>query len=244
MATNPSPAPNVAVENVPEPHPSLQRPPTGAPGGPELPPTIALTLPEYHRLRDVERQLNDFHESAQKDLEAKEQARIQVLAEKGQIEEALKQQRAAWEQKHAEATSKFMALESQVLEERLDTVFTKAFMGRECIGQTAEQKALTAAMLINTLKSEFIAEREPSSGSIVTIHKPTRRPAADVLKEMLDSPLYSQYFAPTVRGGSGSDASRPPAIPVVQGSLQDFANAWRAQQGHNDLAVGFRPVRK
>ena len=55
------------------------------------------------RWRSSSRSSRSCQQSA---LEAKEAERLRVLAEKGQIEEALTQQRKTWEQKHAEAVSR------------------------------------------------------------------------------------------------------------------------------------------
>src|SRR5436305_1204453 len=103
------------------PHPDLTRPPVGATGGPPVPPTVPLTVDEYQRLRGIERQLDEYRTAQQRALDEKEQARLQALADKGKVQEALEEQRKSWESKHNEAITKYAALETQIVQERKAT---------------------------------------------------------------------------------------------------------------------------
>lgn len=241
MATVTSPAGQAAETSV-DPNPAFQRPPVGAPGGPPIPPTVPVTVDEYKRLRDIEQQLNEFQRTQQAALEAKEAERIKALAEKGQIEEALNQTRASWEQKHNDALSRYTQLEKQVFAERRDSVISSAFRGRQFVGQTPDQQASTASMLQRLIEDKFETTRDGASGALVVREKGTGRPAADVLKSLLDSPEYALFFMPTTRGGSGSDAFRapapPPNAPPQPGSLEAIAAQMREKQGQYQ-AFGF-----
>jgi hypothetical protein len=217
--------------SAPAHHPDSTRPPVGAAGEPSVPPTIPLTVEEYQRLRSLEKQLEEFQKIQQSALEAKEAERLRALAEKGQIEEALAQQRKAWEQKHAEAVSRYGQLEQQIHAERKNTAIAEAFHGRSFIGETPEQRATTAAMVRRLLHDDFETTRD-ASGSLVVREKVSGRPAAEVLRERLDSPQFAIFFAPSSRGGSGSDGTRSPANPqpIQPGSLEAIASEWRNRQ--------------
>jgi hypothetical protein len=203
----------------------------GAAGGPPIPPTIPLTVDEYQRLRSLEKQLDEFQKQQQSALDAKEAERLHALAEKGQIEEALAQQRKAWEQKHAEVVSRYSSLEQQIHAERKNTAIAEAFHGRAFVGETPEQKSATAAMVRRLLQDDFETTRD-ASGSLVVREKVSGRPATEVLNERLDSPQFAIFFAPASRGGSGSDGTRPPANPQISqpGSLESIASDWRNRQ--------------
>ena len=164
-------------------------------------------------------------------LEAKEAERLRALAEKGQIEEALAQQRKAWEQKHAEAVSRYTQLEQQVHAERKNSAIAEAFHGRTFVGETPEQKAATAAMVRRLLQDDFETTRD-ASGALVVREKVSGRPAAEVLRERLDSPQFAIFFAPSSRGGSGTEGTRPPASlqPTQPGSLEAIVSDWRNRQ--------------
>jgi hypothetical protein len=242
-----SPPPNSSSSTYPQstpgPHPDFARPPLppsggpGVAGGPALPPsggpapTIPLTVDEYQRLRSLERQLDEFQKMQQSALEAKEAERLRALAEKGQIEEALAQQRKAWEQRHAEAVSRYSHLEQQIQAERKNTAIAEAFHARSFVGETPEQKAATAAMVRRLLHDDFETTHD-ASGALVVREKVSGRPAAEVLRERLDSPQFAIFFAPSSRGGSGSDGTRPPANPqsTQPGSLDAIVSDWRNRQ--------------
>jgi hypothetical protein len=219
----------------------VQEPPAGVEGERQEVKTVPLSVEEYQRLRLLEKQLEEFQKVQQATIDAKEAERLRVLAEKGQIEEALAQQRSAWEQKHAEALSRYTQLEQQVYSERKNTAISEAFAGRAFVGDTAEQRATTAAMVRRLLQDDFETTRD-GAGTLVVRDKVSGRPAAEVLRERLSTPQFAIFFAPSSRGGSGSDGSRPPAnpLPSQPGSLEAIVSDWRNRQTQYQ-AFGLRP---
>jgi len=210
----------------------------GAPAEPEAP----LSADERRRLRSLESQLQEFRRMQEAALEIKEKERLRALAEKGQIEEALDQQRKTWEQKHAEALSRYTLLEQQVFGERKAAAIAEACQGRSFVGETAEQKAAAAAMVRRLLQDEFETVREPS-GALTVREKASGRPAADALRERLESPQFAIFFAPTSRGGAGGDASRPYAAPrgAQPGSLEAIVGQWKERQNQYQ-SFGLHPI--
>jgi hypothetical protein len=203
--------------------------------------TIPLSVEEYQRLRSLEKQLEEYRDLQQSMLEAKEVERLRVLAEKGQVEEALAQQRKTWEQKHAEAVSRYTQLEQQVHAERASAAIAESFYGRTFVGDTPEQRSATAAMVRRLLQDEFETTRD-ASGSLTVRDKVSGRPAAEVLRERLNSPQFAIFFAPSSRGGSGSDGTRLPASlqPNQPGSLEAIVSDWRNRQNKYQ-SFGLRP---
>jgi hypothetical protein len=212
---------------VSAPYPSASAPPAG----PAVPPTIPLTVEEYQRLRSLEKQLEEVQKAQQATLEAKEAERLRALAEKGQIEDALAQQRKSWEQKHAEALSRYTQLEQQIHSERKGSAIAEAFQGRTFVGDNPEQRAATAAMVRRLLHDDFETTRD-ASGALVVREKVSGRPAADVIRERLDSAEFAIFFAPSSRGGSGADGTRPSASALANqpGSLDAIVSEWRNRQ--------------
>jgi hypothetical protein len=212
-----------------------------APPAPPAPTTVPLSVEEYQRLRSLEKQLEEFQKLQQCALEAKEAERLRLLAEKGQIEEALAQQRTAWEQKHAEVLSRYSQLENQVHTERKNMAIVEAFHGRSFVGETTEQRNATAAMVRRLLEDDFETTRD-AGGALAVREKLTGRPAFDVLRERLESPQFALFFAPYSRGGSGADGTRPPASPQLSqpGSLDAIVADWRNRQTQYQ-SFGLRP---
>ncbi|APW59230.1 hypothetical protein [Paludisphaera borealis] len=209
---------------------------------PTAPGPAALTAEEQQRLRTLESQLKEYQRLQEATLEQKESERLRALAEKGQIEEALSQQRQAWEQKHAEALSRYSSLERQVYEERKTAAIAEAFHGRSFVGDSPEQKTAAAAMVRRLLQDEFETVRD-ASGALLVRDKVSGRPAAEAIRERLDSAQFAIFFAPSSRGGSGSDGTRAPALPhsVQPGSLESIASQFRDRQNQYQ-SFGLHPL--
>ncbi|MGC8642196.1 MAG: hypothetical protein ACP5XB_20220 [Isosphaeraceae bacterium] len=223
------------------PQSDTQNSPAASPDSPPAPTTIPLSVEEYQRLRSLERQIEDFQKLQQATLEAKEADRLRLMAEKGQIEEALDQQRRTWEQKHNEVQNRYNQLEQQVHTERRDRAIIEALHGRSFVGDTPEQRSAKAAMVQRVLRDDFETTRD-ASGALVVRDKATGRPAADVLRERLDSSEFAFFFTPSSRGGSGADGTRLPASPTLNqpGSLDAIAAVYRNKLSQHQ-SFGLRP---
>jgi hypothetical protein len=207
-----------------------------------VPPTGPAQGEERQRLRALEAQLMEVQRQQEATLEAKEQERLRALAEKGQIEEALEQQRRAWERKHSDAVSRYTLLEQQVFGERKSAAIAEALQGRTFVGDSPEQRSAAAAMVRRLLQDEFETVRE-GSGSLVVRERASSRPAAEALRERLDSPQFAIFFAATSRGGAGGDASRPHvALRGSQpGSLEAIVDQWKDRQNQYQ-SFGLHPL--
>lgn len=206
------------------------------------PQTIPLTVEEYQRFRSIEKQLEEIQSQQQSALEAKEAERLKVLAEKGQVEDALNEQRKSWEQKHAEAQNRFAQLEQQIQAERKNTLIAETLRGRQFVGETAEQRSAAAAMVHRLLQDDFETTRD-TSGIVVVREKTTGRPAAEAIRERLESPQFALFFAAASRGGAGSDGTRGPVHPKQSqpGSLEAIVSQWKARQNAYQ-SFGLHPV--
>ena len=97
-------------------------------------------------------------------------------------------------------------------------------------------------MVRRLIQDEFETVRD-ASGVLVVRDRASGRPAAEAIRERLDSPQYAIFFAPSSRGGSGSDGTRPPASPhsLQPGSLESIASQWRDRQTQYK-AIGLHPL--
>jgi hypothetical protein len=218
----PAPTTGQNPQTTPPPHPDFGKPPA-APG--EVRPAPVMLAPddylainrELERLRGVERQ-------TQAALDAAEQQRLKVLAEKGSIEEAMNGLRQSYEAKVQAEADRARQVETQWLGEKKVSAIAEALAGRQFAG--SDPKA-TAAMVRRLLESEVEAVRD-NAGNPVVRHQATLRPAADYLKERLESPEFAVFFAATNRGGSGSNGAIPAApTPSNPSSYDAFAQAYR-----------------
>jgi hypothetical protein len=165
--------------------------------------------------------LREFQKGVQAQLDAKEKERLKILGEKEGVEKALAEQAGAWEKKHAEVIAERAAVESAWLAEKTNAAINEALAGRQ---YNSEDPAETAKLVRGILALELEAVRGPD-GQPVVRHKGTLKPAADYLKERLDSKALAGLFKPTSAAGAGGSGSQPangtPAPPPEPGSVQD-----------------------
>ncbi len=221
--------------------------PTPTPS-PTPPPTVPLAVDEYQRLRGIETQLAQFQAAKDAEIAAKEAERIKALADKGQVDQALEESRKAYEARLNESTAKYADLERQVFNERKGAVIVGAFAGRSFVGQTAEEQARTASQVRTLLEGQFETVRD-ATGSLVVRDKVTGRPAADVIRETLDSPAFAHFLAPKGGTGTGGGAADRTAKQEEgkeedgpkPGSLEWHAAQFKAKQ-EKYRAKGLKPI--
>jgi len=236
------PPQNQANPAAPAVDPSFQRPPVGAPGGPPIPPTIPLTVDEYQRLRGLESQFAEFQRQQAAALEAEQARQNELLAQKGQIEEAFTSERNSWQAKLQKQQDEFQRLRESYHGEKLGAVLSEATAGCVFAGPDDASRAEAARMLRDILRNELDVAQGPD-GSVVVVDKASRRPAAEVLPQRLSDPKLAFFFASRNQGGgSGTDGTRPPANPQQPqpGSLDAIAASFRERQGQYP-AFGLAP---
>lgn len=169
-------------------------------------------------------------------IDLKETERLKALAEKGQVEEAMTQQRKAWETKIAETVAAHAKLESEVREHHREAVITNAFSGLTFAGDTPEQKAFAASAVRRELADELETSRD-ASGVLHVRQKGTGIPADQFIREKLANPRYAGILAAAKTGGTGGGGDRPaigepaaPPKPFEPGSVAErVANFMKAR---------------
>ena len=210
------------------PHPDFSRPPATA--GENRPQPVYMDPATYQAWEAERLELLKFKQDAQKQFEAKEAERLAALAKAGKIEEALTETRNQGEVKHREAELRYQQLETAWLTEKKAVEIAAALNGRSFVGQ---DPAKTAALVRRLLVDEIEAARDTQGNPIVydrmTRRPAARRPAADYLRERLDSPEFSVFFAPNQRGGAGTDGTRSasPPQPLQPGSVEAIAARYK-----------------
>ena len=175
---------------------------TPPPATPPPPPKVELPVEEYQRLVSLGSQLAELQRANQAALEAKEQERIKALAEKGQIEQALEALNKTHADKLSAESQRYADLERQVFAEKQSATISQALAGRAFVSPDA------ASQVQEILASKVEVVRD-ASGNLTAVDKLTRRPAGDVLRELLDSPSFAHFLAPVnPQGGAGQQGNR------------------------------------
>jgi hypothetical protein len=172
------------------------------------------------------RQWKDQHDKV---LEAKENERLKIMAEKGQIEQAFTESNAAHDKRLTEVKAQLDQRERAWLDEKRNQAINEAMTGRIFVGQDDNARTRTAAMVRTLLEREVEAVIGPSGAPIVR-DRTTLRPAAEYLRERLTAPdsEFAVLLAPSKSGGgAGTDGTRTLAITPSNDPTGDYMKSIR-----------------
>ena len=184
---------------------TTQLPPTSQPSSPP-PNSVYIEANDYRNLLHEISTLRDFRATTEREIEQKEQLRLKALAEKGQTEEALNQQRVAFEKKLSDAQNRGARIEQDWLSEKLESAIAAGLTGRIFVG---EDPVGTADIVRTVLRSELEAVID-AAGKPIVRHKGTLRPASEYIPERLNSRQIAPFLAAFTKGGT-APAGGPPA---------------------------------
>ena len=206
------------------------------------PPTthVQLSPADYQALVADRAALEAMRTAAQRTAEETEQRRLQALAEKGQVEQALKEFREAKERELAAERDKVTRLETQMLAGAKDTAIAKA------LGVVTLRPELAGAAY--TLVAAELESVRDAAGQIVVVHRFTRQPADEWIKVWLASPTGQAMLLPTTTGGSGASGGGRPAGTTEAVAAKNLGEAVTQQwlQAHPKTTggpIGLRVVK-
>jgi len=120
---------------------------------------------------------------------------------------ALEAQRQSWETKLGEAQTSFNKVRDLYHGKAKAEALTGPLAGIEFAGDKPEVKAVAALQFRSLVEPRF-ETFEDQQGNLIVREKGSGRPAADVMKELINAPEYQHFFSPKSRGGSGTDGTR------------------------------------
>lgn len=214
-AAEPAPAPAEARANAPNPAPAqAAEKPAPAPAADFTKPPatenhVFVPSAEFKAMQDELAQYKALRETQAKEAE---KARIRELQKQAKDDPlaALDAQRAALEAEIRSREERIQAMENDRLAERLEAEIDSVLSTYQLAGDTPEERAYYRTILKDHLRPQFVAEKTPA-GNITVRERVSYRPADAVLHERLRGKSLALFLAPTTRGGSGSDGTRPPA---------------------------------
>lgn len=183
-------------------HPGFDQPPAGP--NETRPAQVYMTPEAYQAILAEREELLALKAKAEKDAEAKEGERLAALAKAGQVEEALAETRKQAEAKARESDKRYQTVETAWLNEKRTAAIAEALNGRAFVGEKPE----TTAALVRKLLSDEIEASLDTQGNPAVYDRTTRRPAAEYLKDRLQSPDFAIFFKADNRGGAGADGAR------------------------------------
>lgn len=184
-------------------HPDFGKQPA-APSDAPRPQPIWVSPDDWTNKERELQSLRTFKQESDAVAEAKENERVRLMAEKGQVEEAFKIERENSAKKIGLVNAEAQTYLKELLDDKRSVVITKALQGKTFVG--ADPQA-TAEMVRTLLERDVEAVRV--DGKIVVRDRASMKPAEESIKERLESPAFSVFFQATTRGGSGADGARP-----------------------------------
>lgn len=216
------------------PSPGFNSPPVASSASP-----VTIPAAELARFRALEAEYQEFqaktlpelrtaHEAA---MQAKEAERLQVLAERDGAVQILGSERQSWgDQQRAlearvnEATSAAAASRQRHLDHVKAVALADALAGCVWSGESPEVRAKVAARFRRDLEPSFEVIEE--NGQAIVKEKATGRPISEVIPAILAAPDSQIYFAPSSRGGSGTDGTGS----IYGSQLRTGSAEWHAGQ--------------
>jgi len=201
--------------------------PTNTPSSAPAPaPKVELTVEEYQRLAGLGTQLAEMQKAQQVALEAKDNERIKLIAEKEGAEKALAEKDRIASEKLAAESQRYATLEQQVFSEKKAAVIAQALAGKTFVSASAGKQ-------VQRLLEDSIEVFRGTDGKLSAVDRVTRRDAVDYLKDATASEDYAHHFAATnTQGGAGQQGNRAGvrAESPKPGSLEAIAGEWKTRQ--------------
>ncbi len=206
---------------------------------------IVVSADEWNELRGYKTQLAQIQADKARELEAKEQERLKILAEKEGAEKALEAQRTGLESKLTAAEQRAQQIERRMLDANKSAVIAQALAGVTFAGDTAEDQAEAAAQLRLLLERDVEASLD-ANGNVLVRDRTTGRPADQVLREALAGKKFAHFLARkggdgTGGGGGDRTGKTEETEGVKPGSLEAIAAEYKANQAKYQ-SMGLYPV--
>jgi hypothetical protein len=192
-------------------------PPALVPAAPASHEKVTLSAEEFRRLLAKENQANAAEAEQVRLRYEKQQAEIAAATEAGNHKKALdlaaqqhQEKLNAVEAARVTAEAKAAQQEREILGSKVETQVSASFAGRAFVSPEAQAQAQ------QILSGQVEAVRGPDN-AVVLREKATGRPAAEFLKEALDSRAFAHFQAAGSAGGAGSQGGDKPGA-FVDGS--------------------------
>ncbi len=193
---------------------------------PGQPPTAAPYIPNPEELANLYRSRQLYEESqraAADQARQAEQQRILAQAEHGRVQEA-------FQQFQANANREAEQLRTTLAQGEVRRVVAEAVAGIQFVSAEARDDAM------QVLRNQISGVVDPTTHTVV-VRDLAGRPALESLRELVHSPRFAHYRAPSTQGGTIQPQfhqGRPnpqPVSPVVPGSHADMVNQVRMARG-------------
>lgn len=197
------------AQQAPPVNPTFQQPPVGTAERP-APQVVSIPLDVWQETSSYKAKWADAENQKAAALEIEQQKAVLALAQKGEVEKALEEQRRITGLKEQEWNTRHNGVVQSWHAEKVTAELAVATSG-------ANFASPEAARMFRASVQELLTVEDNPDGTKAVVSKVGRRPAAEVIRERLSDPSLAFFFAASPRGGSGTDGTRTPANAQQQG---------------------------
>ena len=175
---------------------------TPPPATPPPPPKVELPVEEYQRLVGSDKRLADIQRQTEAAIEKERNEKIKATTDKEELARLLDEQKKSYDGKLSTEAQRYTELEQLWHGEIKTATIAQSLAGHQFVSQFAAQQA-------QTIIDAQVEITRGHDGKPVAVDRITRRPAADVIAELLKSEQFSHFLVPAnPQGGAGQQGNR------------------------------------
>ena len=204
---------------------------------------VTVSADEYRKLLDAQSKLAESDAQRERELNEAKQREIDVLAKKGEVDQALLKLRESSADELKKEREKSTGLETQILTDKKVSEITGLLLGTDFVSEAA------ATQVRQILDGRFEAVRD-ASGVVTVREKGTLKPAATVVKDWLASPESAHFRKASTTGGAGAKGADQPSPTdpdkpqTVSQALIEREKARLAAPNNSHYGLSYRPPAK
>ncbi len=177
---------------------------TPPPAAPVAPQTVTIPLEQLQAFTSIQARLAEHEEQTRRAAAEAQRREAEVLAERGNLQDALRQLREQSEQQLQAERQKAVEVQQRAQQYALDSELSRALSGENLVPGGVEQ-------LSRLFRGDFVVEPQ---GSAFQVRTPTYQSVPEYIKAQLGRPEYAHFLRAQNPGGgtaSGQPTQTPPA---------------------------------
>ena len=167
--------------------------------------TVTIPLEQLQAFTSIQARLAEHEERTRREQSEAQRREAEVLAERGNLQDALRQLREQSEQQLAAERQKQQEVQQRAQQYALDSELSRALAGENLVPGGVEQ-------LGRLFRGDFVVEPQ---GNAFQVRTPTYQSVPDFIKAQLARPEYAHFLRAQNPGGgtaSGQPVQTPPAV--------------------------------
>ncbi len=185
------------------------------------PQTVTIPLEQLQAFTSIQARLAEHEERVRREAQEAQRREAEVLAERGNLQEALRQLREQSEQQLTAERQKQIEIQQRTQQYALDSELSRVLASENLVPGGVEQ-------LSRLFRSEFVVEPQ---GNAFQVRTPSFQSVPDFIKAQLGRPEYAHFLRAqnpgggTASGQSVQAAPTPPANPAAPPQPRNMGEA-------------------